>query len=93
MHSSIKNYNDIYRLQDKVLNKLTGRYGNLYLTGGSALGRFYLNHRYSDDLDLFTNADPDFGKYTTAIHHYLSDTFPLSMDRLILYKGISKNLC
>lgn len=25
-----------------------------YLTGGTALAEFYLNHRYSDDLDLFT---------------------------------------
>jgi len=26
-----------------------------YLTGGTALAAFYLHHRYSDDLDLFTN--------------------------------------
>ena len=26
-----------------------------YLTGGTALGRGYFNHRYSDDLDLFVN--------------------------------------
>lgn len=26
-----------------------------YLTGGTALAAFYLFHRYSDDLDLFTN--------------------------------------
>jgi predicted nucleotidyltransferase component of viral defense system len=28
-----------------------------YITGGAALGRFYLNHRYSDDLDFFVNND------------------------------------
>jgi len=28
-----------------------------YLTGGTALSRFYLNHRYSDDLDFFLNDD------------------------------------
>lgn len=33
---------------------------SLYLTGGTALSRFYLFHRYSDDLDLFTNADENF---------------------------------
>lgn len=27
-----------------------------FLTGGSALGLFYLDHRYSYDLDLFTSA-------------------------------------
>ena len=25
-------------------------------TGGTALSRFYFNHRYSDELDLFVNA-------------------------------------
>jgi predicted nucleotidyltransferase component of viral defense system len=29
-----------------------------YLTGGTALGRCYFNHRYSDDLDLFVNNHP-----------------------------------
>ena len=28
---------------------------DFYLTGGTALSRFYLNHRYSDDLDFFVN--------------------------------------
>src|SRR3989338_8242127 len=31
---------------------------SFYLTGGTALAAFYLFHRYSDDLDLFTNAQP-----------------------------------
>ena len=31
-----------------------------YLTGGTALGRGYFNHRYSDDLDLFVNNDAGF---------------------------------
>lgn len=31
---------------------------NFYLTGGTALAAFYLQHRYSEDLDLFT-ADPN----------------------------------
>jgi len=26
-----------------------------YLTGGTALAEFYLKHRFSDDLDFFTN--------------------------------------
>ncbi len=28
-----------------------------YLTGGTALAEFYLRHRFSDDLDVFTRAD------------------------------------
>ena len=31
---------------------------NFYLTGGTALAAFYLQHRYSEDLDFFT-ADPN----------------------------------
>ncbi|MFH1146292.1 MAG: nucleotidyl transferase AbiEii/AbiGii toxin family protein [Pseudomonadota bacterium] len=35
-----------------------------YLTGGTALSRHYFAHRYSDNLDLFVNKDPDFNVYT-----------------------------
>lgn len=31
---------------------------HFYLTGGTALAAFYLYHRYSDDLDFFTNESP-----------------------------------
>jgi predicted nucleotidyltransferase component of viral defense system len=33
---------------------------DFYLTGGTALSRFYLNHRYSDDLDFFVHQKSDF---------------------------------
>ncbi len=33
---------------------------SFYLTGGTALGRHYLHHRYSDDIDLFVNRAADF---------------------------------
>jgi predicted nucleotidyltransferase component of viral defense system len=33
---------------------------DFYLTGGTALSRAYLNHRYSDDLDFFVNKNPGF---------------------------------
>jgi predicted nucleotidyltransferase component of viral defense system len=41
-----------------------------YLTGGTALSRCYLNHRYSDDLDLFVNSDPAFKKYIKLFLDY-----------------------
>lgn len=44
-------------MQARVLNALfKGGIGSLgyYLTGGTALAEFYLQHRRSDDLDLFT---------------------------------------
>lgn len=32
-------------------------FSSFYFTGGTALSEFYLNHRYSDDLDFFTLED------------------------------------
>jgi len=48
-------YSELYALQDKVLAAIFAKDTSLYLTAGTCLHRFYLNHRYSDDLDLFTN--------------------------------------
>lgn len=46
-------------LQEKVLNAFFSApelKRQFYLTGGTALAAFYLGHRVSDDLDLFTHA-------------------------------------
>ena len=40
---------------------------DFYLTGGTALSRCYLNHRYSDDLDFFINQAPDFKKQAQRV--------------------------
>jgi len=47
--------NKLYPLQDRVLDVLREDLGPFYVTGGTVLGRFYLEHRYSDDLDVFCN--------------------------------------
>lgn len=46
------NYKTLYSLQTKVLQLFKTLNGPFYLSGGTALGRFYLNHRYSADLDF-----------------------------------------
>ncbi len=46
----------LYPLQDCVL-AIAGEYEDRALAGGTALARAHLHHRYSDDLDLFTQAD------------------------------------
>ncbi|MEW6566193.1 MAG: nucleotidyl transferase AbiEii/AbiGii toxin family protein [Spirochaetota bacterium] len=46
-------YEKLYQLQDDVLNLVFREPYGFYLTGGTALSRFYFNHRYSDDLDFF----------------------------------------
>jgi len=48
-------YADLYALQDEVLATVFEEPMGFYLTGGTALSRYYLGHRYSDDLDLFTH--------------------------------------
>lgn len=48
-------YTGLYALQDAVLSVVFEEPVGFYLTGGTALSRFYLNHRYSDDLDFFNH--------------------------------------
>ena len=52
--------NKLFPFQDSVLQLIQDMKVAFYLTGGTALSRCYLNHRYSDDLDFFVNAHPDF---------------------------------
>jgi len=42
-----------------------------YLTGGTALSKFYFNHRFSDDLYLFVNADEKYSSYVEKLLSYL----------------------
>lgn len=49
----------LYPLQDEILKLIGSLELPFYLTGGTALSRHYLDHRYSDDLDLFVNGHPD----------------------------------
>jgi len=51
-------YKDLYSIQDAVFEIVEN--SDFYLTGGTALSRFYLNHRYSDDLDFFSHQKIDF---------------------------------
>jgi predicted nucleotidyltransferase component of viral defense system len=46
-------YLKLYDLQDKVLKKVFETTKSFYLTGGTALHRFYYDIRYSDVLDFF----------------------------------------
>jgi hypothetical protein len=44
-----------------------------YLTGGTALSRAYLYHRYSDDLDFFVNGVSDFKSQVNTVIKALTD--------------------
>jgi len=55
----VKYYSDVvYPAQDKILSAIGNHFGDaFYLTGGTALSRFYFKHRLSEDLDLFTGTE------------------------------------
>lgn len=84
MNSSGKDYKSLYLLQDKVLSWWKGLGYPLYLTGGTALGRFYLNHRLSDDLDFFTNSDQNFENYTKEIYRKADKEFQIDKELIVL---------
>jgi len=51
-------YIELYKLEDEVLSIIVELESDFYLTGGTALHRFYYDARYSDDLDFFvTNSE------------------------------------
>ncbi len=59
--------NQLYPFQDRVLHVFSATDTGFYLTGGTALSRGYLNHRFSDDLDFFVNDDPNFGLWADRV--------------------------
>lgn len=70
----------LYPLQDKVFEKVSNIFGKkLYLTGGTALARFYLFHRYSEDLDFFTTENN-----ISEITDYLADELKNNYNTLIV---------
>ncbi len=51
----LKEYREkVIPLQDRIFSALAPLGEAIYLTGGTALARFYYNHRISEDLDFFT---------------------------------------
>lgn len=72
---SVKDYRKLYRLQDKLLPALKPLLSSFYLTGGTALGRFYLKHRFSEDLDFFTNQNKAFHALIKTIETSLINKF------------------
>ena len=68
-------YSKLYNFQNLVLNEVGEMNTPFYLTGGTALGRFYLNHRWSDDLDFFVNGEDAFGMWVKQISQQLKKVF------------------
>lgn len=85
-----KDYRKLYRIQDNVLETLKPFLDGFYLTGGTALGRFYLHHRYSEDLDFFVNADPDFKEKHLVIGKKLNEEFSLLPGQTVVYDDFAR---
>lgn len=83
MNSSAINYNKLYLLQDKTLDVLKGNLRSFYLTGGTALGRYYLHHRFSDDLDFFVNQDGNFKEEIQRIYLLLQQHLMVDTDSIV----------
>lgn len=61
----------LYPVQNRILNILKKCDAPFYLTGGTALSRGYLNHRYSDDLDLFFTEKSSFQEWVERIIDFM----------------------
>lgn len=90
MPSSKDDYRKLYQLQDKFLNWISPKELPFYLTGGTALGRFYLNHRYSDDLDFFTNADPCFQDHIKSLKASIVNYFDTDMEKSLFSEDFAR---
>jgi len=85
-----KDYRKLYRIQNKIFQVLSPVLDAFYLTGGTALGRFFLNHRYSEDLDFFVNSDPDFNKKLSLIEKRLTNDVTLLREQSVVYEGFAR---
>lgn len=62
---------------------------NFYLTGGTALAVFYLHHRYSEDLDFFSEEEIDFLNLDAAVKKIKER---LNISRLDFQQSFNRNL-
>jgi hypothetical protein len=80
-----KDYRKLYQTQDKILLALKPVLSSFYLTGGTALGRFYINHRFSEDLDFFVNKSDTFHSSLKNIEKLLISKFSVLKHQSIAY--------
>ncbi len=78
--------------QKALLNELSSQdfIRDFYLTGGTALAAFYLNHRYSEDLDFFTQEENiDLLTLTTVLESLKQK---LAIQKIDFQKSLNRNL-
>jgi len=57
----------LYPFQNEILRVIDGAETEFYLSGGTAASRGYLQHRFSDDLDLFVNDRREFSLWAERV--------------------------
>ena len=82
---------NLYPFQDGILAIARHIDVPFYLTGGTAISRHYSPVRYSDDLDLFVNRDPDFSKWIERFYAALEKesrhgSFSILTDRVLRFE-------
>jgi len=77
MNTSSIDYRALYKIQDRVISAISDLLEDFYLTGGTALDRFYLHHRYSEDLDFFINDSDEYNAKVNEINRKLKNSFSL----------------
>jgi hypothetical protein len=90
MNSSGKDYRKLYQLQDKFLDWWRSLGLPFYLTGGTALGRYYLNHRCSEDLDFFVNSDPLYREHIKRIKTEIEKIFIVNLQQSLFTDDFSR---
>lgn len=50
---TVLNFEELYQMQDEVIELVFSCNNSFYLTGGPALHRFFYGYRYSNNLDFF----------------------------------------
>ena len=84
MNTSNQDYTNLYNLQFRFLKWIQKLDLPFYLTGGTALSRFYLNHRFSDDLDFFVNSDDRFKDFINVIIRNISHNFNVNISDALI---------
>ena len=90
MNLSEKDYIKLYHLQDKFLSWWVKLDFPFYLTGGTALGRFYLEHRFSEDLDFFVNANNNYQNYIIELKNRIIKHFDVNIQQSLFYDDYSR---
>lgn len=88
----------VCRLQKSILDALSGLPGHFYLSDSSALCRFYLNHRITDELVFILDSGADFQGsikiFTSRLANYftLQQAFTSSSDALVIVSADNINI-